>query len=152
MRRIIATVIVATLAACGSLPKNTPLPDEEERQAILAILDEYVAAVNAADADRLERLFWIDDPRFAEIEDHIPMPFCATVFRDIGDWIRKSAKPGLKQRFREPHVYLLAADVAYSIALQDLLESKTTSRVTLVYLKKAGEWRIIHGHFSNVPK
>ena len=27
-----------------------------------------------------------------------------------------------------------------------------TSRVTLVFLKKGNEWKIIHGHFSYVPK
>ncbi len=103
-------------------------------------------------ADRLEALFWIDDPRFTEVEDNIPDPFGATTFRDIGRWIRENAKPGEKQRFHDTRFHFLGPDVAYMIGLQDLLLTETTSRVTLVFLRNRGEWRIIHGHFSNVPE
>jgi hypothetical protein len=38
------------------------------------------------------------------------------------------------------------------ISLRDEISTATTSRVTLVFRKKGNEWRITHGHFSNVPK
>jgi hypothetical protein len=55
------------------------------------------------------------------------------------------------QRWYDTKVYLPSDDVAYSVSMRDEIDTKTTSRVTLVYLKKGNEWRIIHAHMSNVP-
>jgi len=38
--------------------------DTAHEQKIRSIIDAYVRAVNGADADLLESLFWTDDPRF----------------------------------------------------------------------------------------
>jgi hypothetical protein len=56
-------------------------------------------------------------------------------------------------RFYDTQVHLLSPEVAYSVSLRDQEEDGEikTSRVTLVFLKKGNEWRIIHGHFSYVP-
>jgi hypothetical protein len=40
------------------------MSEDEERKEILAILDSYVKAFEGADADQMESLFWVDDPRF----------------------------------------------------------------------------------------
>jgi ketosteroid isomerase-like protein len=40
----------------------------------------------------------------------------------------------------------------YSVSLRDEINTSTTSRATLVYQKKHDQWRIVHAHFSNVPK
>ena len=122
-----------------------------KKRHILKIIDVYVQAVNEANANLLESLFWVDDPHFSEVEDHIPTPFGRDVFMDIGNWIRTHGTPGNNQRFYNTTVYILTPEVAYSVSMQEQYRSNTTSRVTLVYLKKGDEWRIIHGHFSNVP-
>jgi len=153
MGRFVTLMIVGlALGGCLSTGEDPEVTEQRDRAALEAILTEYVAAVNAADADRLEALFWVDDPRFSEIEDHIPHPFGATTFRDIGRWIRENAKPGEKQRFHDTRFHFLGPDVAYAVSLQDLLLTETTSRVTLVFLRNRGEWRIVHGHFSTVPE
>ena len=122
-----------------------------DEQKIQSIVDAYVRAVNGADADVLESLFWTADPRFSEVENDRAEPLGAKEFHAVADWIRQHAKPGDKQRFYDTTVYVLAPDVAYSVSMRDELDVGKTSRVTLIYLKRGDEWRIIHGHFSYVP-
>ena len=118
---------------------------------IADLIEQYVSAVNSADADLLESLFWHDDPRFSEVENFVAAPFGQTDFLDIGNWIRKNAEPGHKQRFHNTQIHVLSDGVAYSVSLRDELETNGVSRVTLIYLKKEGVWKIIHGHFSDAP-
>jgi len=127
--------------------------EEEEKRKILELIDDYVQAFEAADADRMANLFWVDDPRFLEVENHIAEPFGRERFLWIMDWIREHQEPGGKMRFYDTKVHLLSPEVAYSVSLRDQEEDNEvkTSRVTLIFLKKGDEWRIIHAHFSYVP-
>jgi len=47
---------------------------EDERE-ILKIIDTYVLAFENANADLMMSLFWFDDSRFTEVENHISEPF-----------------------------------------------------------------------------
>jgi len=49
--------------------------EKQEKRKILKIIDTYVRAFEMADADMMENLFWTDDYRFIELENHIPEPF-----------------------------------------------------------------------------
>lgn len=124
-----------------------------EEKKILGLIQEYTNAFEAADADRMAALFWLDDPRFCEVENHIPEPFGKERFLWIMDWIRKNQPPGWKMRFYDTRVYLLSPDVAYVVSLreEEIEGERGSSRVTLIFLKKGGEWKIIHGHFSRLP-
>ena len=128
------------------------MDEKEEKRKILEIIDTYVSAFEKADADLMESLFWTNDPRFIEVENHIPEPFGRKRFLAIMDWIRKYQKPGWRMKFYDTKVHVLSPEVAYSVSLRDQSEDGEveTSRVTLVFLKKEDEWRIIHGHFSYV--
>jgi ketosteroid isomerase-like protein len=126
-----------------------------DEAAILGILDTYAKAFQDADADLAQSLVWLEDERFSEIEDMIAYPFGKQTYLDIMDWIRNNAKPGTKEmKFHQPTVFSLAENVAYVIALQEIKseEGQSISRVTLIFLKKDGEWKIIHGHFSPIPR
>lgn len=128
---------------------------QNEESKILAVLDSYVNAFQDADPDALASLHWLEDERFSEIEDMIPNPFGKETYLKIADWVRKNAKPGTRQmKFHKPSVFMLSPDIAYTVAIQEITTPKGTgtSRVTLVFLKKDSEWRILHGHFSEVPK
>ena len=124
-----------------------------EVQEILEVIRAYERAFAAADADGMASLFWVEDPRFVEVENHIPEPFGRERFLWIMDWIRKNQPPGWKMRFRDTQVHLLSPEVAYTVSLreEEIEGKRTESRVTLIFLKKGGEWRIIHGHFSRLP-
>ncbi len=128
--------------------------EKEERRKILEIIDAYVRAFETADADLMQSLFWIDDPSFIEVENHIPEPFSRERFLWIMNWMRKHQKPGWKMKFYDTKVNMLSPQVAYSVSLRDQYEDEEakTSRVTLIFLKKGEEWKIIHGHFSFLPK
>jgi len=129
------------------------MSEDQQKEEISEILEAYAKAVNNADVGLLESLFWTNDPRFSEVENDQPMPFGKERFLEIADWIRAHGKPGdNRQRFHHTEVHLLAPDVAYAVSLRDELNVGKTSRVTLVLLRKAGEWRILHGHFSYVPE
>jgi uncharacterized protein (TIGR02246 family) len=127
--------------------------EEIERRAILRLIGEYEQAFRDADADRMQSLFWFDDARFLEIENHIPAPFGRERFLGITDWVRENQPSGQTMEFRETMVHLLSRESAYSVSLRDEHEGgqTVTSRVTLVYLKRAGIWKILHGHFSCLP-
>ncbi len=126
---------------------------EQDKQTILALLDSYCQAFADADADALQALMWFDDERFTEIEDHIPHPFGRETFLGIMDWIRNNAKPGNQMTFEQPEIFGLADDVAYGVALQHITTETGSgiSRVTFIFVKKDGEWKIMHGHFSSMP-
>lgn len=128
--------------------------EEEERGKVLEVMDAYVRAFEEADADLMERLFWIDDPRFIEVENHIASPFSSERFLEIMDWMRKYQKPGWKMRFYDTRVHILSPEVAYSVSMRDQVEDgePRSSRVTLIFLKKRGAWKIVHGHFSFLPE
>jgi len=148
-----------TVACSADAPLNLVLCAEGEntndvspdKERILEIIESYQSAANDADADRMESLFWHEDDRFSEIENHIAVPFGEEVFLDIGNWIRNNAEPGPKQRFHATTVHMLTDDVAYSVSLRDELEEGVTSRVTFIFLKRDETWKIIHGHFSHIP-
>ena len=128
--------------------------EEEEKSRILEIIDTYVRAFEEANADLMESLFWVDDPRFIEVENHIPEPFGRERFLWIMGWMRKHQKPGWKMRFYDTKAHVLSPGVAYSVSLGEQVEDGEvkTSRVTLVFLKKGDEWKIVHGHFSYLPE
>jgi len=120
----------------------------------LAVIDRYVCAFEMADEGLMQSLFWVDDSRFIEVENHIPEPFGRERFLAIIDWIRQYQKPGWKMGFSDTKVNMLSPEVAYSVSLRDQKENeeRRTSRVTFIFLKKGNEWKIIHGHFSYLPK
>lgn len=127
--------------------------DEEIEKKILGIIDKYVRAFEMADADLMQSLFWVDDPRFIEVENHISEPFGRDRFLWIMDWMRKNQKPGWKMKFYETKVKILSPELAYTVSLRDQEDGETrTSRVTFIFLKKENKWKIIHGHFSFVPE
>lgn len=49
--------------------------EEDQKCKILGIINTYVRAFETADTDLMQSLFWIDDPNFIEVENHISKPF-----------------------------------------------------------------------------
>jgi uncharacterized protein (TIGR02246 family) len=146
-------LLMAGLPISASRSQEATQPTDDEL-AIRTLLDKYVTAFQSADADLMESLFWLDDERFIEIEDHIPVPFGRETFLEIMDWIRENQEPGGTMAFRNTRIFVLSPVVATSVSVQEIGtgEETSTSRALLVYLKNDGEWRILQGHFSSVPK
>lgn len=128
---------------------------KEENRKILAVMASYVHAFEIADADLMQSLHWVDDPNVTEIEDNVNEPFGRDRFLSIMDWIKRQRKPRRKMKFYDTKVSILSPEIAYIIACQEIRLSKeekvNTSGVSLIFLKKANKWKIIHGHFSSMP-
>jgi len=149
---LVAVLLAAGVGSAGCQDgQGMSVNTKEDESRIRGVIDRYVDAVNQADAEKLAALFWVDDPAFSEVENDRPMPLGRREFLAICDSIRQHGKPGQWQRFHKTEVHLLSPDVAYTVSLREELNDHKTSRVTLVLTKRAGEWRIIHGHFSYVP-
>ncbi len=123
-----------------------------DEKAILDAIKSYEDAVNRADPDALNDLFWLDDPNFSEVENNRPYPFGKEHFLEISEWIRNNAQPGRHQRFYRTDVYFLSREIAYTVSLREEIQENTHSRITLIFQKKGDAWKIVHGHFSRVPE
>ena len=140
------------VSGCQQEERTGEMNANAEEKEILKIIDLYVQAVNDANVDLLESLFWKDDPHFTEVENDRAFPFGGEHFSEICQWIRQHGKPAKSQRFYDTQVHILTPETAYTVSLRDELNNNKTSRVSLLYLKKGDQWKIIHGHFSYVPE
>jgi ketosteroid isomerase-like protein len=152
---LVGLAIFPGLTALGkgqSKPGRALMNPTNEQAKIMTIIDSYAKALENADAALWESLYWLDDVNFSEIENDKPHVLDRRYIEQIGAALRKRGSSQPNQRWYDTKVYLLSPDVAYSVSLREEINTATTSRVTLIYQKKRGEWRIIHGHFSDVPK
>ena len=140
------------LSGCKTRREVMQMIGAHEQAKILSIVDSYTEALDNGDSGIWESLYWLDDERFTEIENDKPYVLGRQYIEQISALLRQRGSAEPNQRWYDTKVYFLSSDVAYSTSLRDEINTSTTSRVTLVYLKKGNEWRIIHGHFSNVPE
>ncbi len=130
--------------------------DDNISAEIRGLLEAYKKGIDNADASALEALHWTDELEFRLIEDFIAKPFGAETFREIGDWIRENADPGyLSVEFHGLEFFQLADTVIYCTGIvrqscED--EGPADVRMTLIFLKRHSQWRIIHGHWSEMPE
>jgi hypothetical protein len=97
-------------------------------------------------------VLWLEDERFSEIEDMIPLPFGADTVRHIHDWIRENGRPGDNVRFTDTKVHFLSPEVAYATSIQELnFDAPSRSRVTFLFLRQEGRWGVLHAHYSTMP-
>ncbi len=114
-----------------------------------AMLAAYAESINAADADGLAELWWLDDQRCSAIEDSIAEPISGSVYADVLKRVHRRDQPGDHLRWRDIRCHRLGPDVGYVTALQRYDER--WRRVTLILLKKGAEWGILHSHISAMP-
>ena len=72
---------------------------DKDEKAIRQVLASYIRAFIDADAELMQSLFWVDDPAFIVIENHIEEPFGRQKLLSIMEWIRENKQPGGKMRF-----------------------------------------------------
>lgn len=129
---------------------------EQDKNAIQAIIETYATAGRNGEADKFQRLFWSEDPAFTIVENDRAELMGAKYIA----WLTGLIKDGKLlpvQRFYNTQIFLVTPEIAYSISFRDESDPHDatkvlTSRVTFVYQKKQDEWRILHSHFSFMPK
>ncbi len=153
LHTLTATLLLLMTIEGGCHPFERATMDvQAESREILQIIDKY-AVMGGGDAERFRALFWVDDPNLTNVENDRPYLLGQDYVEFLADLVRKEGAGGpVGQRFYDTKIFFLTPDVAYSVSLRDELNIAKTSRVTFVYQKKHGEWRIIHGHFSYVPE
>lgn len=140
------------LPGCQSHLDTAPMNSTDAQAQILSIISSYTKASEDGDATLWEGLFWLDDPNFSEIENDKSHALDRRYIEGISAALRKRGPGKPNQRWYDTKVYVLSPTIAYSVSLRDEINTATTSRVTLVCQRKGDQWRIIHGHFSNVPE
>ncbi len=126
----------------------TTIPDQ---QAVQAVVDGYPQALETGDADLWGRLFWAEDPEFSVIENDRPHRLGGEYIAFIRGLIEKRGRMPA-QRWYDTRIHFVSPTAAYTTSLRDELNTGETSRVTLVLVKRDDQWRILHAHFSCVPK
>jgi len=112
---------------------------------ILALVDEYVNACLRGDVTALRRLYWLEDPRFSEVYAVSPL-----VRRPCASDAAAEAPPTVRVRPRHVRVHFLSLEVAYCLVPCEALATHplNASYITLLFLKKGSDWKIIHSHLS----
>ena len=125
-----------------------------EIDAVVAVIKEYERAASARDTAALRNILALGDPRFREIEDHIPSPFGSNMVEDILGWMDNHPDFAYTVEYRDIEVFLLSSTVAYAVAMNDWQspDDSGSGRVTFVFVADDSEvWRILHGHWSAMP-
>lgn len=158
-RSSLVSGIVLLACACRTQDQPGVVMSEnctiEAKREILRIIDDYPNALERGDPRLWESLFWLDDPDFTVIENDKPHRMGREYIDFITGLIRERGKQPPGPRWYQTEVHFLSPGTAYTTSLRDEVFPDgitRTSRITLVFKKKAGQWRIIHGHFSVVPE
>ena len=128
---------------------------DQDNKAILDVIDNYPRAFELGDPELWESLFWLDDPDFSVIENDKPHLMGREYIDFITGLIRQRGKQPAGPKWYKTQVHALSDGLAYTTSLRDETFRNgitKTSRITLLFRKKEGEWRIIHSHFSIVPE
>jgi ketosteroid isomerase-like protein len=67
----------------------------------------------------------------------------------------KLKRPEKRQTWHTNRVFMLSPDLAYIVSLRtehNMPEDQKESRITLTVRRTADGWKIIHCHFSFIPK
>lgn len=114
---------------------------------ILSLVDEYVTAWWRGDISTLCQLYWVEDPRFTEV--YVARP-PAHRPHDSNDALPPEPSARVRAALRRVRVHFLSLEVAYCLvpcAALDMSEHGAY-HITLLFLKKGNDWKIIHSHFS----
>jgi ketosteroid isomerase-like protein len=141
-----ACVIPATAAT------DAPAGQSAIVQAVLAANTALIDASNRLDTDAFFAGI-IDSDETRIIQDGKLFPSRAEVMAAVRQDSQGIAK--LERRFTDPHVTVLATDVALltaagstTVTLQDGRTFGGSFAVSLVFVLRDGRWMLFHGHFS----
>lgn len=141
------------LAAAGFVSAAPPVATPAALvQAVLEANDALTAAANRLDTEAFfARIVESDETRI--IQDgrlFTTRAEAIAAFRQGSQGVAKLAR-----RFNDPHVTMLASDVALltsagstALTLQDGRSFESPFAVSLVFVLRDGRWTLLHGHFS----
>lgn len=128
---------------------NTAVTNE-----VLRVVANYEKAINQPDPVLWLSIWDLQYHELTIIENDKPQTLGREYVEQIADWM-KTARPEKRQTWHTNRVYMLSPDLAYVVSLRTehhMPESQKESRVTLLVRKNETGWKIVHCHFSFVPR
>ncbi|GEM_PF-6773338 len=121
---------------------------------MLAVVEQYEKAANTGDIKAFEKILALEDPQFSEYEGHVPDLIGKKGVYDILNWRKEHPEFKYKAVYSNRRAFLLSETTGYVTAIckSKSDHGENVSRVTFVMKRTDGEWRIIHGHWSNQLK
>jgi ketosteroid isomerase-like protein len=144
MKKLLVIWLLAGWAVAGS----------SDTLAVLQVIRDYEKAAGRRDPEALRKVLALDDPRFREIEDHIPRPFGRAGVERLFAWIAAHPDFDYRVRYYDTEVFMLGDGAAYATAMHDWSSpnGKGSGRTTFILVRGDDDtWRIVHGHWSAVP-
>lgn len=120
----------------------------------MQVVRRYEKAANQVDPDLWLSIWDLRYDGLTILENDKPHRLGRRYVEQIAGML-KEAKPGRHQTWHTNQVFPLGPDLAYIVSLRtehNLPDPQKESRVTLLVRRTAGAWKIIHSHFSFVPR
>ena len=147
------------LAVAAVLAQSKPDPaasDEAVRKAVLDTNSKMARAANSMDVDAFFK-YIVDTDKCVIIQN-------GTVFKTREEALQ-AVKRGfmgiakMDRRFDNPQVTVISPDVALlasegtvSATLTDGRSMEARFAVSLIFVRRDGEWKVLHGHYSMPPR
>lgn len=121
---------------------------------LLAVIEHYQQAANTRNVALFEKILALDDPQFTEFEDFLPDLIGRQGVCDILNWGKQHPEFKYEVQYTDRKAFLLSPSVGYATAYS---RSKSdhhvgVARATFIMKKYEDQWKIIHAHWSEVPK
>lgn len=149
---------VATLAVLGSLRLSAAAeaqPNPAVEKAVLAVNDAMIAAANRLDVDGLFE-YILESTQPVIVQNGVIFRTRAEAFAAVKRGMQGIAK--LERRIENPQVTVIAPDAALLVGdgnVTATYESGATAStrfaVSLLFVRRDGRWKVLHGHYSMIP-
>ncbi len=144
------TLFLVTIAAGGSCCAGEAKIENE----VLQVVRTYEKAVNTADPILWLSIWDLKYEGLTILENDKPPILGRKYVEQIAEGLKR-ARPDNRQTWHTTQVFLLGPDLAYIVSLRtehNLPADQKESRVSLLVRRSADGWKIVHAHFSFVPK
>jgi ketosteroid isomerase-like protein len=131
--------------------------ERREKRKILSIVNAVPKAISAKDTKLILSIYDTEDAKFCTFEDIPPYSrINGTQFRNFINNLANLESSSIKRR--DLRIDLITSDVAVVTGIDDWkikqknVETMGKSRFTIIFQKKGPTWKVVHEHFTNLPK
>jgi ketosteroid isomerase-like protein len=147
-------IILSVTVLWAVQPNPTPVRDQDAiKQAVLKANAAMTRAANALDADAFFS-YILDTDQCSIIQDGLLFPSRARALEVVKAGFERVEK--MERLFDQPRVTVLSADTALltasgrsAVSLPGGQQFDSPFAVSLVYVLRDGQWKLLHGHYSS---
>ncbi len=149
MKRTILTISGILVICLLSLGGEATVKDE-----VLQVIKSYEYSVNEPDRDQWLSIWALDYAELTILENDKPEKLGSDYIWQIAAWMEEAPKEK-RQTWHTNEITMLGPDLAYTVSFRtehNMPKERRKSRVSLLLRKTSDGWKIIHAHFSFVPR